>query len=57
MAALPAPQAAGAIRAIPRDIRLEARLVEAVVAVVGILGGGRFRLPVNSFRLCQHVVF
>ena len=57
MVALPAPQAAGAIRAIPRDIHLEARLVEAVVAVVGFLGGGRFRLPVNTFRLCQHVMF
>lgn len=41
MVALPALQAAGAIRAVPRDIRLEGRLVEAVVAVVGFLGGGR----------------
>ena len=51
MVALPAPQAAGAIRAIPRDIHLEGRLVEAVVAVVGFLGGGRFSL---EYRTSEH---
>ena len=40
MVALPAPQAAGAIRAIPRVVRLVGHSEVAVVAVGDILGDG-----------------